>query len=227
MTRYFVETESGAEASPLAGETASLASEIAALRSQIRIFRGVALGSLAVSMVVLAMLGHSYFGPSTTGVRTARTAKLPVIGLNEVFDAPVIVPYGFKACDSTSEPPQIAPIRQNGEFLFLSGILGYDTPCKTAVKDVTEQFRAAFKWANDTLTTAGVSWVDVMSVTSYHVDLKGHEKIFAKSREDFLPRQPYPAWTAVGVNKLYFDNEVFEMTIIARRQGCIGLECDR
>lgn len=232
LMNYFVQTESGhaenMEASPLAGEFVTMASEIAALRSQMRIFRSIAFGSLAVSMLVLALLGHSYMGPSAKGMHSATNVQASVTELDGgVWSSQVIVPYGFKACDSTAEPPQIAPIRQSGEFLFLSGILGYDTPCKTAVEDVTEQFTAAFKWANDTLTTAGVSWVDVMSVTSYHVGLKEHQAIFAKTRQDFLPRQPYPAWTAVGVNKLYFDHEVFEMTIIARRPRCVGLECDR
>mmetsp|Transcript_90116 Transcript_90116/g.165393 ORF Transcript_90116/g.165393 Transcript_90116/m.165393 type:complete len:177 (+) Transcript_90116:121-651(+) len=112
------------------------------------------------------------------------------------------------------------------DFLFLSGILGYEVPCKSAVKDVAGQIKAAFKWANETLAAAGADWKDVLSVTSYHVDLHNHDDVFARMREQVLPEPPYPAWTAVGVKSLYFENEVFEMSIIARHQ-CVGLQCDR
>merc|ERR1719343_115448 len=104
----------------------------------------------------------------------------------QMWDFPtdsVIVPYGFQGCDSSNMPPQIAPIRKNGDFVFLSGILGYEKPCKTAVQDVRGQIIAAFRWANRTLSAAKVSWKDVLSVTSYHVDLQNHSSIFAKMRE--------------------------------------------
>jgi len=204
-----------------------MANELAALRSQMRIMRAVALGSLAVSMVVLALVGHIYLG----GHPTKPMAMAPTVAQGRAVELwgpnNVIVPYGFKACDSTDGTPQMAPIRKNGEFLFLSGILGYETPCKSAVKDVGKQIEASFKWAGDTLTTAGVTWADVMSVTSYHVNLTDHQEVFAQMREQAFPAQPYPAWTAVGVKSLYFEHEVFEMTIIARIPKCSGLECDR
>lgn len=203
----------------------AIASEVAALRSQMRIFRGVALGSLAVSMVALAMLAHNTIGGTSLPSRTQLVEEtIPTTQLWQ-NDA-VIVPYGFKSCDSAAEPPQIAPIREKGGFLFLSGILGYDTPCKSAVRDGNKQIEAAFKWADDTLSTAKVSWSDVMSVTSYHVNLTQHQETFAAQREKYMPKPPYPAWTAVGVNQLYFEHEVFEMTIIAKKPECVGLECD-
>jgi len=224
----YLETECGnSEAVPLAGETSALATELAAMRAQMRILRGVAFGSLAVSMVVLALLGHSVLRTSSTGLPGAAVVPPGVIAGTQLWEQnDVIVPYGFKSCDSAAEPPQIAPIRKTGDFLFLSGILGYEVPCKSAVKDVHKQIESAFRWANDTLATAGVSWKDVLSVTSYHVNLDQHQPIFTRMREMVLPAPPYPAWTAVGVKSLYFPHEVFEMTIVARHV-CVGLECDR
>jgi len=220
--------DGNAEEAPLAGSSA-VSSEIVALQAQVRTLRRVAFASLAVSMLAIAVLAQNAFagagaahGPQST---MAFTAKVPEV--QQLWDDnEVIIPYGFDECDSAAEPPQIAPIRKNGEFVFMSGILGYDVPCKTAVEDPEKQIRAAFKWAEDTLEAAGVKWSDVLSVTSYHVNISTHHRTFADMREQFLTKPPYPAWTAVGVQGLYFPNEIFEMTLIARKV-CVGLECDR
>jgi enamine deaminase RidA (YjgF/YER057c/UK114 family) len=217
-----------AEEAPLAGSSA-VSLEIVLLQAQVRTLRRVAFGSLAVSMLALAVLAQNMLagtGAARSPLNTmAVTAKVPEI--QQLWDDnEVIIPYGFDECESASEPPQIAPIRKNGEFLFLSGILGYDVPCKTAVQDPAKQIRAAFKWAEDSLEAAGVKWSDVLTVTSYHVNISQHQRTFADMREKFLTEPPYPAWTAVGVSGLYFPNEIFEMTLIARKV-CLGLECDR
>lgn len=219
----------GAEAWTLSGNgsnDSAMAYEVAGLRAQMRVLRGIAMGSLGVSMVVLALLAHSFLGGSgvhTTVQGRSTSMKVPTTQLWE--EEEVIVPYGFKACDSAAGSPQMAPIRKSGDFLFLSGILGYEKPCKSAVKDVEKQIIAAFKWANDTLETAKVQWSDVLSVTSYHVNLDEHHEIFKREREKVFEKPPYPAWTALGVKQLYFDHEVFEMSIIAEKI-CVGLECD-
>merc|ERR1719454_151574 len=114
-----------------------MAHEVAGIRAQMKIFRGIAMGSLAVSMVVLALVAHSFLGGS--GMQSplqgqSRSMKVQTTQLWE--EEEVIVPYGFKACDSPKGDPQMAPIRKSGDFLFLSGLLGYETPCKSAVKDV-------------------------------------------------------------------------------------------
>jgi enamine deaminase RidA (YjgF/YER057c/UK114 family) len=224
------------EAAPLTAvqeDASNMGDEIVALRAQMRVLRAIALGSLAISAVVLAVLANNaLIGQETQSRRSANhlthVADLSAsTQLSSARDDNVIVPYGFKSCDSSSMPPQIAPIRHNGDFLFLSGILGYDKPCKTAHKDVEKQITAAFNWANETLKAAGVEWRDVLTVTSYHVELHQHQDIFSRMREQVLPKPPYPAWTAVGVKSLYFPDEIFEMTIIARKEPCMGLECDR
>jgi len=203
------------------------ASEIKALRAQMRTLRSLTIGSFALSALILFVAGAMAFHHAGGRKASRHRGGLDVQQLwSSGGEANVIVPYGFKACDSSTMPPQIAPIRKTEDFLFLSGILGYEVPCKSAVKDVAGQIKAAFKWANETLAAAGADWKDVLSVTSYHVDLHNHDDVFARMREQVLPEPPYPAWTAVGVKSLYFENEVFEMSIIARHQ-CVGLQCDR
>lgn len=215
-----------------ADEQEASSSEIRALKAQMRTLRNVAVGSLALSAAVLVAVGAiavQVMAPQQVHGRSVASGHLEVQQLFEDrHEDAVIVPYGFKACDSSQMPPQVAPIRKTGDFLFLSGILGYDVPCKSAVKDVSKQIQAAFKWANQTLRAAGAEWEDVLTVTSYHVDLynREHDDVFVREREKVLPKPPYPAWTAIGVKSLYFTGEVFEMSIIARRKPCEGLECD-
>lgn len=224
-----------AEVAPLTedlGDNSRMAVEIIALRGQMRILRAIALGSFAISAVVLAVLANNALNGQEAHSRSSlnrltHAEDLAALTQFSSMNDNVIVPYGFKSCDSSAMPPQIAPIRHNGDFLFLSGILGYDKPCKTAHKNVTKQIVAAFDWASDTLKAAGVEWRDVLTVTSYHVELHEHQHIFSRMREQVLPEPPYPAWTAVGVKSLYFPDEIFEMTIIARKEPCMGLECDR
>lgn len=167
----------------------------------------------------------------------------PAFGRNEVTDLKaaqelwrgedrVIVPYGFKGCDSANMPPQIAPARRAGNFLFMSGILGYKDPCVSAEPDPEKQIEAAFKWTqyimNQTSTAAHkMSWKDVMSVTSYHVNIHEHVDVFTKMRNEYLPEEPYPAWTMVEVSGLYYENQVMELALIARTPPCNGMECDR
>lgn len=139
----------------------------------------------------------------------------------------VIVPYGFNGCDTSQMPPQIAPVRRAGDFLFLSGILGYNKVCASAEPDPGKQIELAFHWADVALRASGSDWTEVMSVTSYHLDLKGHMDTFVRMRKKYLPPYPLPAWTAVQVGAMYFPDEVYEMTLIALRKPCDNLECDR
>lgn len=223
------------EAAPLTATSEDAkADEIAALRAQMRTLRAISLSSFALCVVALAILANNSLNMRGVGSHSSVSHLTHVADLAastqlsaDLGDNNVIVPYGFKSCDSTAMPPQIAPIRNNGDFLFLSGILGYDKPCKSAHKNATKQIEAAFKWADDTLKAAKVDWEDVLTVTSYHVELEKHQHIFSEMREKVLPGPPYPAWTAVGVKSLYFPDEIFEMTIVARKKECVGLECDR
>ena len=79
-----------------------------------------------------------------------------------------LVPEEFSYCNTAGWPAQIAPVRRSGDFLFFSGLLGYEEPCKTAVKDSTKQVEMAFHWMDKTLKSAGIGWIDLVSVTSYH-----------------------------------------------------------
>lgn len=215
------------------------AGELDALKSQVRLLQRFMMGSVVVSVGSLCVLAAALFGSVGSGNSGGDGAGAPFSttsvgadgpgGATQLWSGPdnVIIPYGFKDCDSSTMPPQIAPVRTAGDFLFLSGILGYDVPCQSAVQEVEEQIEKAFSWADTTLKAAGVAWTDVMTVTSYHVNLDEHADAFQKAREKYLKKNPLPAWTSVGVSSLYFPGEVFEMQMVAMRKPCHGLgDCE-
>ena len=100
-----------------------------------------------------------------SGICDCSRFKFEFRGQPELQD---LVPEEFSYCNTAGWPAQIAPVRRSGDFLFFSGLLGYEEPCKTAVKDSTKQVEMAFHWMDKTLKSAGIGWIDLVSVTSYH-----------------------------------------------------------
>ena len=67
------------------------------------------------------------------------------------------------------------------------------------------------------LAEAGLSFDDVVEMTTYHVDLRKHLEAFIKVKDEHVST-PYPAWTAIGVSELITEGTLVEIRIIARRQ---------
>jgi enamine deaminase RidA (YjgF/YER057c/UK114 family) len=82
--------------------------------------------------------------------------------------------------------------------------------------DPGTQFRDAFGFLRENLEAAGLSFGNVVDLTSYHVDLRRHANTFIKIKDEFI-FEPYPAWTAIGVSELWFPNVLVELHIIAKR----------
>ena len=53
------------------------------------------------------------------------------------------------------------------------------------------------------LEKAGASLDEIVEMTSFHVGLNEHIGIFMQVK-DGLIKEPYPAWTAIGVSELAF-----------------------
>lgn len=201
-------------------QTRAVESELSALREQVTSLKKVAFVSLAVAAVAVgAVLLPGSSGPALTPGRAPATTQLWA-GADRV-----VVPKGFDGCDTAGWPAQIAPVRRAGDFVYLSGILGYAEPCKSAEQDPMKQVQLAFKWMDETLATAGVTWKDVLSVTSYHVQMEQHEDKFFEQRLEYMPSGPYPSWSAVQVSKLFFPGQVLELSAVARIPPCENLEC--
>jgi enamine deaminase RidA (YjgF/YER057c/UK114 family) len=124
----------------------------------------------------------------------------------------VLVPREF------SEVPgqwHFAPVLDTGEFVFLSGITGVH-PDLSVSDDPETQFRDTFSFVARHLEIAGLHFGHIVEMTTYHVDLRKHLNAFVKVKDEFV-KQPYPAWTAIGVTELITQRTLLEIRIIAKR----------
>lgn len=109
---------------------------------------------------------------------------------------------------------------RSGDLLFVSGQVG--SRADGSPEPVfADQVRRAFANLKAVLAAAGLSFDDVVDVTSFHTDPeKQFETMFAIRAEE-IGEAPYPTWTAIGVNWLAgFD---FEIKAIARIPGAANL----
>ena len=108
-----------------------------------------------------------------------------------------------------------SPGLDTGDFVFLSGITGTRADLSISA-DSEVQFREAFRILRDNLLHAGLTARNVVDLTTYHVGLEKHLRVFMKVKDEFIA-EPYPAWTAIGVSELITDGVLVEIRAIAKR----------
>ena len=110
----------------------------------------------------------------------------------------VIVPDANK---DAYQAMKFAPAVRAGDMVYLSGVVA--TLGETETTDnMTPAIERAFDGIEATLASAGASWADVVDVTSYLTDLdKQLGPMWAV--KDARVAAPYPAWTVIGVSRLY------------------------
>jgi len=102
---------------------------------------------------------------------------------------------------------------RRGDQVHVSGHTGEDREGSLPV-ELEAQIRGSFQNLAETLTEAGATWSDVVSLTSYHVGLRGQEETVMRVAGEFL-EAPYPAWTAFGVTELWTPEALIEISCIA------------
>ena len=111
----------------------------------------------------------------------------------------VVIPDGMQRM---YDQFHFAPAVRVGKHVFCSGQVG-SGPGGKLDPDPAAQFTDAFENVRALLEEAGASWADVVEMTSFHVGLNEHIGVFMQVKDGFL-KEPYPAWTAVGVSELAF-----------------------
>ena len=102
---------------------------------------------------------------------------------------------------------------RSGDLLFVSGQVGSRSD-GSAEPDFEGQVRLAFENLVRVLKAAGCTLDDLVDVTTFHTDPERQFETVFKVKDEVFPAEPYPNWTAVGVNWLAgFD---FEIKVIAR-----------
>ena len=105
---------------------------------------------------------------------------------------------------------------RSGDLLFVSGQVGSRSD-GSPEPDFEAQVRLAFANLEATLKAGGCTLDDIVDVTTFHTDPERQFDTVMKVKGEVFPAQPYPNWTAIGVNWLAgFD---FEIKVIARIPG--------
>ena len=111
---------------------------------------------------------------------------------------------------------RFAPAAKADDFIFLSGVtVRMPDPHKAKDEDYANAIRGGFERIEKILAASGADWGDVVEMTTFHVDMKRHQDIFKTVREDFITEEPYPAWTAIGVERLWLDDLFVEIRVTA------------
>lgn len=125
----------------------------------------------------------------------------------------MFVPEGM---EGFTEDYKLAPAIRAGDYVFISGVTAYVDPEAEPTPEIIEEaIRGAFGRVGAVLASAGTGWGDVVEMTSFHVDMRSNQEIFRKVRAEHLPENHYPAWTAIGVDKLWVDSLIVEIRVVA------------
>jgi enamine deaminase RidA (YjgF/YER057c/UK114 family) len=135
-----------------------------------------------------------------------------VTGNRSVVVSPSWAPF----YEETAIPAAVS----TGGQLHVSGHTGED-PDGRFPDEMEAQIRGTFRNLTETLEAAGSGWPDVVSMTSYHVGLRGHEEEVLRIAGEFIGK-PFPAWTAVGVTELWPPEALIEIACIAVPPGAAG-----
>ncbi len=109
-----------------------------------------------------------------------------------------------------------SPGRFAGDALMVSGQVGFDD--HGSVPDgAADQIVLAFNSLSKVLADAGMTLDDVASITSYHVGKVSDQfETFVSLKSRFF-RDPYPAWTSVGVSSLADPRFLVEISAVAHK----------
>ena len=82
------------------------------------------------------------------------------------------------------------------------------------MRDPEAQFAAAFETLAGILHEGGADLSDIVEITSFHVGISAHMEAFMRVWARYL-KEPYPAWTAVGVAELIVPGGLVEIRAVA------------
>lgn len=104
----------------------------------------------------------------------------------------------------------------DGDRIWLSGVVAGLRPNET-MADQEAAYDRAFKRLEDVLKRAGSSFDGVVEMTTFHTDLPAQIEAFKKVKHRYI-RGPFPAWTAIDVDRLVPDRGLVEIKLVVRRQ---------
>ncbi len=102
--------------------------------------------------------------------------------------------------------------RVNG-LVLCSGQIGTESSGGVP-QSAEDEFRNAWKSVGRVLAAAGLGYGDIVEISSFHVGLRDNLGTFMKVKDEFV-KEPYPAWTAIGVSELAVPGARVEVKVVA------------
>ena len=127
------------------------------------------------------------------------------------MDKKSIVPPALQGCYTDWH---FSPAIKSGDFLFVSGCTGA-MPGEPISPNIEEQIRNSFRKIEISLNETGLTFSDIVDMTTYHVGLKEHLEDFKRIKDEFI-HEIYPAWTAIGISELAVEGALIEIRVIAK-----------
>jgi len=107
-----------------------------------------------------------------------------------------------------------SPAIRVGDTLWLSGVVAGAPEGERDAAGMQAAFERGFAAVAEVLGAAGADWDDVVEMTTFHTDLPAQIDAFSKAKDKFV-EAPYPAWTAIDIDRLYPDDGLVEIKVIA------------
>ena len=105
----------------------------------------------------------------------------------------------------------------DGDRVWLSGVVAGLRKGET-MADSEAAYDRAFKMLDDVLKRSGSDFDGVVDITTFHTDLPAQFDGFRKVKDRYI-RAPFPAWTAIDIDRLVPDNGLVEIKLVARKRS--------
>ena len=106
-----------------------------------------------------------------------------------------------------------------GDTIYLSGVV----VGQREGEDLATAYDRTYQRIGAILRRAGASWDDVVDITSYHTDVTAQMAAITAVHRRYVSA-PFPAWTAIDVDRLIPDRGITEIKIVARRPAAAPQE---
>lgn len=103
----------------------------------------------------------------------------------------------------------------DGDRVWLSGVVAGLRKGET-MADAEVAYDRAWKMLDEVLRRSGSSFDGVVDITTYHTDLPAQFDGFRKVKDRYI-REPFPAWTAIDIDRLVPDDGLVEIKLVARK----------
>ena len=104
----------------------------------------------------------------------------------------------------------------DGDHIWLSGVVASLRQGET-MADQEEAYDRVFRGLAGILKRSDSSFDGVVEITTFHTDLPTQIEAFKRVKHRYI-RSPFPAWTAIDIDRLVPDRGLVEIKLVARRR---------